>query len=328
MHQITELPAWERLFKRIVWAQIGELKGLSILDFGSGEGVTASHYAADNAVTAVEPSEEMLAGAWRDHEYTQIAGDVSALAVFADGSFDFVICHNVLEYIDDKRAVICELARVLKPGGRISIVKHHRAGRVMQMAVLLDDMERANALLDGKNSTASRFGAIRYYSDGDIAQWSSCLKPAASYGIRTFWDLQQNQEKHDQEEWQEKMAQLEMRVSQLDEYRNIAFFHHLVFVKEKVYEFDTMIRVDPESGGAYVAFPWDLRSEFGKGRMKVHAKFDGIPYDGSIVNMGVKNADGSVCYVIGVLKDIRNRLGKGDGDSVHVVITAAGSEKP
>ena len=100
---------------------------------------------------------------------------------------------------------------------------------------------------------------------------------------------------------------------------------------EKVFqahEYDAIIHVDPESGGAYVAFPWDLRAEFGKGRLKVHAAFDGIPYDGSIVNMGVKNEDGSVCYVIGVLKAIRNRLGKGDGDSVHVVITAAGGEKP
>ena len=91
----------------------------------------------------------------------------------------------------------------------------------------------------------------------------------------------------------------------------------------KKYEFDAVIHVDPESGGAYVAFPWDLRAEFGKGRLKVHAEFDGIPYDGSVVNMGVKNADGSVCYVIGVLKAIRDRLGKGNGDSVHVVITEA-----
>ena len=95
----------------------------------------------------------------------------------------------------------------------------------------------------------------------------------------------------------------------------------------KKYEFDAVIHVDPESGGAYVAFPWDLRAEFGKGRLKVHAEFDGIPYDGSIVNMGVKNEDGSVCYVIGILKAIRSRLGKGDGDSVHVVITAAEGEK-
>ena len=96
----------------------------------------------------------------------------------------------------------------------------------------------------------------------------------------------------------------------------------------KKFEFDAVIHADPESGGAYVAFPWDLRAEFGKGRLKVHAEFDGIPYDGSVVNMGVKNADGSVCYVIGVLKAIRNRLGKGEGDPLHVVITPAGGEKP
>ena len=112
MHQITELPAWERLFKRIVWLQIGDLKGLSILDFGSGEGITADHYAAGNSLTAVEPSEEMLAKAWKDHEYTQIIGNVSVLSVFDDNSFDFIICHNVLEYIDDKQTVVCELAGI------------------------------------------------------------------------------------------------------------------------------------------------------------------------------------------------------------------------
>ena len=49
-------------------------------------------------------------------------------------------------------------------------------------------------------------------------------------------------------------------------------------------------------------------------------KFDGIPYDGSIVNMGVKNSDGSVCYIIGILKSIRNKRNKQDGDTIHVVI--------
>ena len=48
--------------------------------------------------------------------------------------------------------------------------------------------------------------------------------------------------------------------------------------------------------------------------MKVHTLFNGIPYDGSIVNMGVKNPDGSVCYIIDVLKAIRNKLNKHDGD--------------
>ena len=62
------------------------------------------------------------------------------------------------------------------------------------------------------------------------------------------------------------------------------------------------------------------RNDRGKGRVKVHAEFDGIPYDGSIVNMGVKDEEGNVCYLIGLLKAIRLQLGKGDGDSVHVVI--------
>ncbi len=95
----------------------------------------------------------------------------------------------------------------------------------------------------------------------------------------------------------------------------------------KEYEYDAVIHADPDSGGAYVHFPWDIREEFGKGRIKVHALFDQIPYDGSIVNMGVRNDDGSICYVIGVLKSIRSRLGKGNGDSVHVRITAMPEEK-
>ncbi len=88
----------------------------------------------------------------------------------------------------------------------------------------------------------------------------------------------------------------------------------------KQYEYDAVLHEDPDSGGAYVAFPWDIRQEFGKGRVKVHALFDGIPYEGSIVNMGVKNPDGSVCYIIGVLKSIRSKLNKRDGDLIHVII--------
>ena len=88
----------------------------------------------------------------------------------------------------------------------------------------------------------------------------------------------------------------------------------------KQYEYDAVIHELPEKGGAYVVFPWNIREKFGKGRVKVHATFDGIPYDGSIVNMGVKNEDGSVCYILGMLKSIRTQLGKGDGDTVHMVI--------
>ena len=56
----------------------------------------------------------------------------------------------------------------------------------------------------------------------------------------------------------------------------------------KRFEYDAVVHETPDGGGAYVAFPWDIRAEFGAGRVKVRATFDGIPYDGSIVNMGVK----------------------------------------
>lgn len=88
----------------------------------------------------------------------------------------------------------------------------------------------------------------------------------------------------------------------------------------KRYEYDAVIYEIPEKGGAYVIFPWNIREEFGKGRVRVRAEFDGVPYEGSIVNMGVKDAEGNVSYIIGMRKDIRRHLNKGAGDTVHMVV--------
>ena len=71
----------------------------------------------------------------------------------------------------------------------------------------------------------------------------------------------------------------------------------------------------------YIVFPYDIRKEVGKGRVRVDATFDGIPYQGSIVNMGVKDAEGNVCYIIGVLKSIRQQIGKQFGDEVEVTVS-------
>ena len=89
---------------------------------------------------------------------------------------------------------------------------------------------------------------------------------------------------------------------------------------KKRFEYDEIIHETPGNGGAYVIFPWNIREIFGKGRVKVRAEFDGIPYNESIVNMGVKDSQGNVCYVIGVLKSVRDKLEKRDGDTIHVVI--------
>lgn len=82
----------------------------------------------------------------------------------------------------------------------------------------------------------------------------------------------------------------------------------------KTYEFTAVLKKVPDIDGAYVEFPYDVREEFGRGRVKVHATFDGVPYDGSLVRMGTPG------HIIGVRKDIRAAIAKQPGDTVAVAI--------
>jgi hypothetical protein len=92
-------------------------------------------------------------------------------------------------------------------------------------------------------------------------------------------------------------------------------------MENKEYDFMAEIKKVPDIDGAYIEFPYDLKTEFDRGRIKVHAEFNGEPYDGSIVNMGVKNKDNSICYIIGIRKDIRRKINKTYGDKITVKIT-------
>ncbi|MGE4508286.1 MAG: DUF1905 domain-containing protein [Eubacteriaceae bacterium] len=85
-------------------------------------------------------------------------------------------------------------------------------------------------------------------------------------------------------------------------------------MNEKVYEFTAPIKKVPDINGAYIEFPYDVKEEFGKGRVKVSATFDGFPYDGSLVRMKTPG------HIIGIRKDIREKIGKQPGDSVTVTI--------
>lgn len=227
----TDLPPWEALMKRIVWQQLGKLEYQRILDFGSGTGVTANYLAANNEVIAVEPSEDSVRERWTENAYQQMVGSTEILKQFAAETFDFILCHNVLEYALDRDEIVREFARILKPEGKISIVKHNRAGRVMQMVVLLNDFEQAHSLLDGNNGMAAKYGEIRYFEDAEIEKWCPKLRITKTLGVRTFWDMQQNQEIHKDADWQDKMVRIEMRVSDMDAYKDIAFFHHVIIEK-------------------------------------------------------------------------------------------------
>ena len=68
-------------------------------------------------------------------------------------------------------------------------------------------------------------------------------------------------------------------------------------MNEKKYEFDAVIKKVPDIDGAYVEFPFDVRQEFGRGRVKVHALFDGAAYDGSLVRMQTPG------HIIGLRKE-------------------------
>lgn len=88
-----------------------------------------------------------------------------------------------------------------------------------------------------------------------------------------------------------------------------------------IHRFTATIIQNGDMDAAYVRVPIDIKNEYGKGRLKVEATFDGEPYSGSVVNMGVKDADGNICYIIGVTKAIRKTIGKSFGDSVDVTLT-------
>jgi uncharacterized protein YdeI (YjbR/CyaY-like superfamily) len=69
-----------------------------------------------------------------------------------------------------------------------------------------------------------------------------------------------------------------------------------------------------------VPFPYDVRTEFGRARVNIRATFDGELYDGTILNFGTKNENGSARYSINVLKEIRAKIGKQPGDSVNITV--------
>ncbi|MDR0462990.1 MAG: DUF1905 domain-containing protein [Pseudomonadales bacterium] len=82
----------------------------------------------------------------------------------------------------------------------------------------------------------------------------------------------------------------------------------------KSYKFDAVIQKVPDIDGAYVDIPFDVKAEFDKSRVPVHATYDGEPYDGSLVRMGTPN------HILGIRKDIRAKINKQPGDTVHVTL--------
>lgn len=85
-------------------------------------------------------------------------------------------------------------------------------------------------------------------------------------------------------------------------------------MNQKLYEFEAEIKKVPDINGAYIEIPFDVKAEFGKGRVPVTATFDGELYEGSLVKMK------TLCHIIGIRKEIREKIGKQPGDIIKVTI--------
>jgi len=116
-------PRW----RRALVSSVAPESGQRVLDVATGTGMVAAELLAraDCSVVGVDQSPEMLAGARarfaavEDSRIELVEAQAEALP-FADESFDGLTFTYLLRYVDDPQATLCELARVMRPGGRIA----------------------------------------------------------------------------------------------------------------------------------------------------------------------------------------------------------------
>lgn len=231
--KMAEQP-WGRMFYELIYKQLNipDDKRIRILDFGAGFCITANHYARNHEVIAVEPNEEMYSLRIEKSDYTLIRQGLDYLKTVPDNSVDVAICHNVLEYAEEKEEILKQLVRILKPEGILSVIKHNLLGRVMGSAVLGDNPKAA---LDLLNDVAedSMFGNRSVYSNQSLIDaLSENMVLIDLYGIRAFFGLSSNNEIKFTDEWYQAMLELEIVAGTMDEFRKIAFFNHLIFKKK------------------------------------------------------------------------------------------------
>jgi S-adenosylmethionine-dependent methyltransferase len=224
-HQNTP---WSRLRYAIALANLkrhlrGE--GLAVLDAGGGNGLDAVALAAvGHSVVLLDYSAEMLEEA-RIHARNNglleaVAfrrGDVTAIPhLFPAASFDAVLCHNVLQYVEDLDSALQGLVHSLKPRGILSIICVNRYSEPYRLALQQQDLPAARAALGAKVIVSRVFDApMKAYAAEDLRgplEKAGCAV-AGLYGIRCINDyLPGNERKYDPEFFAE-MEKLESAMS-------------------------------------------------------------------------------------------------------------------
>jgi S-adenosylmethionine-dependent methyltransferase len=188
----------------VVWAalrpEIERRHSLTVLDVGGGTGGFAVPLAeAGHRVTVVDASPDALAALTRRavdagvaDRVTAVQGDGDRLAEFAaPASVDLILCHSVLEVVDDPAGVVASLVATLRPGGAASVLVANRAAAVLSRAIggHLDVATAALADPDGRTGQSDK---LRRRFDVDSAAallTAGGLVVEAIHGVRVLADL-------------------------------------------------------------------------------------------------------------------------------------------
>ena len=188
---------WEAL--RPVLDGLVDEQGGDVLDIGGGTGGFAVRVAElGHRVRVVDPSPDALAALDRRARESGVAGvaervtgqqgDLSSLLDhLPPASVDVVLCHGVLEHVDEVRPAVESLVAVLRPGGVLSLLVAQRHSAVVARA-MAGHFQQAKALLD---STDPHGRAGRRFTREELEALlpAAGLTPTAVHAIRVFADL-------------------------------------------------------------------------------------------------------------------------------------------
>jgi len=174
---------------------------LRALDLGCGTGVTAVRLARLGMhVTAVDCSAAMLDIAQRAALEGGVAekivvkhGEAAQLAsLFPARSFDVILCHNILEYVDDPGAVLRDAARALRGSSAIvSVLVRTQAGEVLKAAIRAGDLDEAeNGLMAEWGEESLYGGRVRLFSNDSMQRMlkAASLTLMVERGVRVVAD--------------------------------------------------------------------------------------------------------------------------------------------
>ncbi|MDQ1432293.1 MAG: hypothetical protein QOF40_2895 [Actinomycetota bacterium] len=194
---------WEVLSAAITEAQSGAGRDqvpLQVVDAGGGTGGFAVPLAeAGCVVTVVDPSPDSLAALARraderglGERVRGLQGDLDDLPALVDAaSADLVLCHSVLQMVDDPAAALASITGVLRPGGRLSLLVGNRDAVVLARALAGRPDEAAHALTDPAGRWGPADGVPRRWTPDQLVELVSAAGLAVEqlHGVRVVADL-------------------------------------------------------------------------------------------------------------------------------------------